>query len=218
MYQTAARLKHLSYYTRLTKAFLSDLRWWHLFVTRWNGISFFDCSLPNHEIHTDASGSWGCGAVFGNQWMQLAWSNKWLQTDIMAKELVPIVLSCAIWGPILAGHSVEFKCDNQGVVESIRKGSSKEPVTMHLLRCLWFFSAHFSIRVRASHIPGIVNTAADQLSRNKSEEFLQTHPDSSGVPVTIPTSILKLVSPRMQDWTSPSFLRHFKRTINKLQM
>ena len=32
MYRTAARLKHLSYYTRLNTAFQSDLRWWHLFL------------------------------------------------------------------------------------------------------------------------------------------------------------------------------------------
>ena len=136
MYQTAAPLKHLSYYTRLTKAFHSDLQWWHLFVICWNRVSFFDCSLPIHKIHTDASGSWGCGAVFGTQWMQLAWSNEWVQMDIMAKELVSIVLSCAVRGPILAGHGVEFKCDNQGVVDSNRKESSNVPVAMHLLQCL----------------------------------------------------------------------------------
>jgi len=82
---------------------------------------------------------------------------------------------------------VGIKCDNQSVVDSISKESSKEPVIMHLLQCLWFFSAYFDIRVTASHIPGVVNIAADQLSRSKSGEFLQTHPDISTVPVTIPT-------------------------------
>ena len=218
MYRTAARLKRLSYYTRLNTAFRSDLRWWHLFVSSWNGRSFFNCSLPDHEILTDASGSWGCGAVFGTQWMQLAWCNEWSRTDIMTKELVPIVLSCAVWGPLLSGYRVEFKCDNRSVVDSINKCSSKEPITMHLLRCLWFFSAHFDIRVVASHIPGVVNIAADQLSRNKSMEFLQANPHASRTPVPFPTPLLKLVSPRKQDWTSPSFLRHFKRTINRLQI
>ena len=91
MYRTAARLKRLSYYTRLNTAFQSDLRWWHLFASSWNGRSFFNCSLPDHEILTDASGTWGCGAVFGTQWMQLAWCNEWSRRDIMTKELVPIV-------------------------------------------------------------------------------------------------------------------------------
>ena len=35
MYATAAKLKRLSFYTRLTKEFRSDLQWWHMFITRW---------------------------------------------------------------------------------------------------------------------------------------------------------------------------------------
>ena len=72
MYHAAARLKCLSHYTRLTAAFHSDLRWWHLFATHWNDVGFFPGVRPNHEIHSDASGSWGSGAVLDTQWMQLA--------------------------------------------------------------------------------------------------------------------------------------------------
>jgi len=154
MYHTAAYPKHLSYYTRLTRAFQSDLRWWHLFASLWNGLSFFHHILPDHKILIDASGSWGCGAVFGTHWLQVAWSNVWLRMDIMAKELVPIVLSCAVWGSLLSGTRVEFKCDNRSVVNSINKGSSKEPIVMHLLQCLWFFLAYFDIRVTASIFQG----------------------------------------------------------------
>jgi len=93
--------------------------------------------------------------------MQLAWSSRWSQMDTMAKELLPIVLSCAVWGPVISGYGVEFKCDNQSVVDSINKGSSKELVTMHLSQCLWFFSAYFGIRVSVYHIPGVVNVAVD---------------------------------------------------------
>ena len=98
MYHAAARLKCLSHYTWLTAAFHSDLRWWHLFATHWNGVGFFTGIRPNYEIHSDASGSWGCGAVFDTQWMQLAWSNKWSQMDIMAKELLPIVFKLCCVG------------------------------------------------------------------------------------------------------------------------
>ena len=116
MYGAAARLKKLSHFTRLTKDFHSGLRWWHLFITHWNGLSLFDCSLPVHTIFTDASGHWDCGAVFGTHWIHLAWLNEWVQRDIMAKELVPIVLSCVVWGPLLTGTRVEFKCDNSSVI------------------------------------------------------------------------------------------------------
>ena len=46
---------------------------------------------------------------------------------------------------------------------------------MHLLRSLWFFSAFFEISIRAAHIPGALNTAADKLSRNQAAQFLHSH-------------------------------------------
>ena len=97
------------------------------------------------------------------------------------------------------------------------KDPQKEIMVMHLLRCLWFFSAHFDIKISACHIPGTSNTATDQLSRNRSTEFLKLHPHTCRSPASILMSRLKLISPRRQHWTSPSFLRHFKRTINTLQ-
>jgi len=135
----------------------------------------------------------------------------------MVKELVPVVLSCVVWGPVLSGTSVEFRCDNISVVDSINKGSSKEPTVMHLLRCLWFFSAYFDVKIAASYISGILNAAADKLSRNRSKDFLQSNPYISRLPVWIPTPLLKIISPKRMDWISAAFLQHFRRTISRLQ-
>ena len=78
MYNEAACLCCLSFFTLLSKGFQSDLRLWHLFVQAWNGVSFLECSpiprAPDAYIETDASGSWGCGALFNNLWFQLEWS------------------------------------------------------------------------------------------------------------------------------------------------
>ena len=218
MYSEAVRLCRLSFFTRLLKDFRSDLRWWHLFMHAWNGISFLECSPtprpPDVYIETDASGSWGCGAQFNNLWFQLQWSTEWKPMDIMAKELVPIVLSCAVWGPLLPRKILEFKCDNQSLVEAINKGSSKEPVVMHLLRCLWFFSAFFEITIRAASIPGALNTAADKLSRNQAAQFLCSYPNASHIPTQISTPLLQIVSPICLDLTSRAFMHHFKRVFN----
>ena len=115
MYTAAARLKQFHHVTRLTKDFKSDLHWWHLFITNWNGINFInntrrmrDTAFCNCHIQTDASGHWGCGALFRHQWLQHAWSDEWEGVSIMAKELVPIVFSCAIWAPLLARSHTEF--------------------------------------------------------------------------------------------------------------
>ena len=64
----------------------------------------------------------------------------WKHMDIMAKGLIPIVLNCALWGPLLPNMILEFNCDNRGLVDAINKSLSKECVLMHLLRHLWFFS------------------------------------------------------------------------------
>ena len=89
--------------------------------------------------------------------------------DIMA--IVPIILSCAVWGTLLSGSNVRYKCDNTGVVESINKKSSKEQVFMHLLRCLRFFSAYFSITFSAYDIPRVLNTNANQLQETIQQYF-----------------------------------------------
>ena len=172
MYAAAVRLKQFHHITRLNKAFKSDLHWWHLFVTNWNGVSFINSSLSQDHlsfefhIQTDASGHWGCGACFVHQWLQQPWSEEWKDVSIMVKELVPIVLSCAIWGTSLSRSHVEFQCDNLSLVEAINKRSSKDVMVMHLLRCLLFFQAFFNLNIVASHIPGVLNTAPDMISRN----------------------------------------------------
>ena len=104
MYNTAARIKELHYYTTLTKAFKSDLRWWHFFVNSWNGVSFLKCYYPQTSFHcqvaTDVSGSSGCISQFRDYWFQYAWPAEWSTVGIMAKELVPIVIGCAVWLPV----------------------------------------------------------------------------------------------------------------------
>ena len=62
MCSVAAELKQPSHRKKLSAAFRSDLRWWHVFVTHWNGVSFLHFtpsgSAPDCRIDTDASGSW----------------------------------------------------------------------------------------------------------------------------------------------------------------
>ena len=176
MYATAAKLKKMHYFTRLNKEFHSDLAWWHVFLQSWNGLSLLhNVTTPSFTIYTDASGSWGCGACFGRCWLQWQWPIQWSPVSIMAKELVPIVLSCALWGPQLVRHAVLFRCDNSSVVAAIRKGAAKEPIVMHLLRCLWFFTAYYNISLLCEHIAGVANELADHISRcNLTSFFDQT--------------------------------------------
>ena len=129
-------------YQAESRVSVRPIHWWHTFLKNWNGISFLHPGKymhPQATIHTDASGHWGCGAVFNTLWFQLQWPKQWLPVAIMVKELVPIVLACAAWGPMLTSQTVHFQCDNTRMVAAIQKGTSKEQHAMHLLRCLCFF-------------------------------------------------------------------------------
>jgi len=132
-----------------------------------NGCSFLHLINSHYSVdchnYRDTSGTWGCGAFYTNEWFQYAWTANWSGINIMAKEVVPIVISCAIWGPVL-DHWSSLQLYRDGF--SIKNDSWKDNITMHLLRCILFFVALFQIRIMATHIPGMDNVGADMLSRN----------------------------------------------------
>ena len=84
----------------------------------------------------------------------------------MSKELLPIVLSCAVKGPLLARHKVPFQCNSSGVVAALQKDSARDSTVMHLLHCLWFFVAHYQGRSRRSGWSGFGWTIISQ-DKNK---------------------------------------------------
>ena len=80
------------------------------------------------EVWTEASGSWGCGALWDGQWLQVAWSEwpSFGSANISAKELLPIVVAAATWGHHCRGRVVVCHCDNQAVVAVLRGGYCRE--------------------------------------------------------------------------------------------
>ena len=212
LYATAAKVAELEFFTRLNSGFRSDLWWWHIFLQHWNGASFLQLEgRIGHEvlIQTDASGSWGCGAHFNGLWFQWEWPPSWSDVDITIKELVPIILACAVWGKYLNRKVVLFQCDNMAVVRALQKGSMKNDHAMHMLRSLWFFTAFYDVMLQAEHIAGINNYRADQLSRNNIVSFFTSHPQAQPSPTPLPLELLEIVGSTKPDWTSQSFTRLF---------
>ena len=185
----------------------------------WNGRSLLkwhsQTIFPDVVIVTDASGSWGCGAFWDREWIQWRWPPEWLPLNIMAKELAPIVMACAVWGPRLSKMNVLFHCDNASVVVSINKGSARQDVVMHLLRSMWFFTAHYDMHVSAAHIQGAANCAADCISRGNMSSFFSMNPQAQPAPTRLPEPLLSILTPARPDWTSQTFQELFKATISR---
>ena len=205
----------LDSYLRLNTDFRADLQWWATFICSWNGVSIVTalCRHPiDAKLVSDASGSWGCGAYFGDRWFSLSWTSclTWADMHITVKELLPIVISCAIWGREMAGRHIRSLCDNAAVVAMINKYTSTNPMAMRLLRCLHFICAKYAITLSAEHILGSRNTAADALSRNKLSEFFEEKPAAQKEPSAITVSLMEVLINRQPNWLSADWSRSFQ--------
>ena len=85
----------------LSAAFRSDLMWWHVFLTSWNGVSAIP--LQNNKtthvvVYSDAAGSLGCAAWWDKGWIHYNWPTALTHTPITPKETLPMVLACTVWG------------------------------------------------------------------------------------------------------------------------
>ena len=172
---------------------------------------------PAHWFCSDAYGTWGCGAVNDtSQWFQVKWPQSWTNHHIAAKEMVPVVIALAIWGGQWKSSTVLARSDNMAVVCALSSGTARDPLLMHLLRCLHFFSAHFQISIVVRHVAGVENTAADALSHNNHDIFLSCTPQAAGKASQVPSPLLDMLLHNQPDWTSASWRSLFLGSLEML--
>ena len=207
------------YHVKLNGGMRSDLAWWDLFLESWNGVSMLHpsrLSVPDHEIYTDASGAFGSGALWGHHWFQLKWPLAYTNVAIAPKELVPIVVACVVWGRSWQGHVVHVHSDNTAVVSVINSGYSKDSQMMHLTRCLFFILAAWDISLYACHIPGVLNTVADAISRDNVPLLFSKVPNADRRSTPVPAHLIELLLTQQPDWTLPSWRRLFSSCLQQV--
>ena len=207
MIDTAHSVTQLNHYVKLKADFASDLAWWDCFLEMWNGRRMIEVlnrsATPSVVLHTDASGSWGCGAFWmkTGRWIQCQWPQQWLTKNITVKEMLPIVLAMAMWGKLCSHQHILVYCDNMAVVEIMVTKTSRDREIMHLLRCLYFFTAIFDINLKVVHIEGKSNSIADAISRNFLQILRREAPKARVMPDQIPMPLGHLLITRQPDWT-----------------
>ena len=207
LFELIAVARRQDRFIRLHKAFRADLQWWRTLLSHWNGCTMMWAihrASPDEMVFSDASGKWGCGAVWGNRWLQHRWEARILECSIAVKELVPIVMAAAIWGREWCGRVVRFRCDNEAVVSVINSLYSSDPTIMHLLRCLFLFAALGAFWFDAFHVPGRMNRVADAISRGKTQ-LLESFFLQVGAQDLIAPELPVLLYPA-PDWMSPNWM------------
>ena len=122
MIELSTSAHELHHHIRLNRGFQSDLEWWGLFLAEWNGVSMMVATgrnVPQAVMTSDASGHWGCGAFSSaGDWFQCQWPQAWATVHITIKELLPVVLACAVWGQQWRGKTIRCRSET---VSSRRK-------------------------------------------------------------------------------------------------
>ena len=164
----------------LTKDAQLDMYWWVNFLPQWSGTS---CILQTKwtttismNLYTDASGILGWGAYWSGRWLQAHWSLNNCKKDIVWKEIFAIAAAVNSGGHYWRQKKVLFHCDNQSVCDIWRRGSSRPPEVMALVRMLYFCAAKFDINVMIVHIAGSNNKIADAPSHFQATRFHQLAP------------------------------------------
>ena len=173
-----AKASDRHYFVHLDSVARADLVSWDCFLQSLHGTSFMIQDNPlSIQVHSDASGTFGCGALaFDNKWLQVQWPVCCQDVDISVKEMVPVVMSVAMWGRNWHRRRVLFYSDNMAVVSVIQRKSAKHCLLLHLLLCLYLYAAQFQFTYSAHHLPGVTNMAADSLSRNNMALFTSLVP------------------------------------------
>ena len=214
LFRVAAGTSQLHRPVRLNVHCRSDLLWWHTFARQWNGRELWSSQRPQVTCFTDASGSWGCGAVVTSdihpRWCQLEWPHSWSAYHIACKEMVPVLLAAALWGCCWYQRRLVVHSDNTAAVSAIAQpGSARDPILAHLSRCLHFLAAAWSFDIEATHVPGRCNDAADALSRNELHRFFNVVPQATARATNVPPSLQEWLLDSEASWTSAPWRTRF---------
>ena len=202
---------HPTHHIRLNNMARADILWWHLFAEKWNGISMLwdiHKHSPDTSVFSDASGSWGCGALWQLNWFNLPWSARLQDCSIAVKELIPVVIAAAIYGSRWKGKIIQFVVDNMAVVEVLNRSYCSDNHLMHLIRLLVFLASYHSFWFMAKHIAGKENTLADALSRNNMPFFHSQVPQAPQDQPRIPEALVTLLSLNLS-WISTAWIQQF---------
>ncbi|XP_062286992.1 uncharacterized protein LOC133992289 [Scomber scombrus] len=140
-------------------------------LRHWQAPSFLTRGVPmgsvlsRKVVTTDASLT-GWGGIHEGRSVRGRWSVDLQRSHINFLELSAVFLSLKHFLPSLMGHHVLVRTDNTTTVAYINRQGGLRSRQLHMLaRRLILWSCGRLLSLRATHVPGALNTGADLLSR-----------------------------------------------------
>ena len=193
LYDLTKSVSNPSHRITLTKESRKDLKAWQIFVDNFNGKLLLQehrwVTSDSLHFYTDASGTFGYGAVFKTHWFYGPWQDHQLSNGITWKELFPIVLAIDTWGPLLQNKCITLHSDNYAVVYILNKQTTKNACVIHLVRRFVISCMKYNLLIKAVHVPGKFNQLPDALSRFQIAKFHSLAPWMDEKPTPVPNHL-----------------------------
>ena len=104
-------------------------------------------------------------------------------------EMISVVLAALVWGTSWHGHRVRLHCDNMAVIAVSRRGWSRNPLIMDLIRQLSFICAERRCHLDMVYVASRANAVDDALSRGRFSAARQLHRALRPAPAPVPEAV-----------------------------
>ena len=155
---------------QITGSLQRQLRWWlnTLRSDRFTGVRLWDnqespCTML---VRSDSSGEDGWGACLGNFHIVGPWPEDLMDTHMLFKELVPIVISLSLLADKIPETVFGAAVDNTGAAFAVNRLACRDKISLRLLQQLAQVLHQKGHTALASHVYRYRNEHADDLSHN----------------------------------------------------
>ena len=141
-----------------------ELQWWSDHLAAWNGKTLI-AHKPSLVIESDASRT-GWGAVCQGSRTGGPWSETEQQWHINCLEALAAFLAVKCFARDRRGVTILLRMDNITAVTYVNKlGGTVSQQMNSIVKELWLWCMNRDITLTAEHLPGFLNTIADEESR-----------------------------------------------------
>ncbi len=148
------------------------------------------------QLFTDAAAAVdkGMGGYCNGEWFSLQWPDGFIkipgkEPSICYLELLGVATAILLWSHQFRNQRVRIWSDNQAAVNILNKLTSKCKDCMELVRLIVGKSIQENVKFVGVYLPGVHNTIADALSRQKLHLFQLAAPEAQPLPLPVPPSV-----------------------------
>lgn len=143
-----------------------ELAWWLSNIRSWKGRSILEDSVSLLITSDSSAQRWG--AICNGTIIEGCWSLLERTRHINELELLAAFLALQSFAKLLDQGCVTLQMDNTAAIAAInRLGSPRSRHLTHIAQRLWTWCFQRGITVRATHLPGCLNSEADWASRTR---------------------------------------------------